>query len=209
MPTQLFQYRDDFSTRPLEIVVHDHVRGEFSPFFELGGGARETRAHVAVTVAACSKALFEQLHRGRQDQDHDRRGVDRTNLLGPLDFDLEEHVRALRGLGERRAVEVTMKLSPLEERSSLDGLFEGGPVDVEVLIAVLTRPALSRRPAAAQPEVRIKLDKSPREGPLADTAWTDQYDQQRLSGQELETVRRVAWGRDREYDESSRWTHSS
>ncbi len=209
MVAEPLQYRDDFATRPLDIVVRDHVGGQLTASFELAGCAREACTHVLAVVTAGAQAFFEELHRWGKDEKDDRFRIDLQDLLGALDLDLEEDVVALGGRGQRRPVEFAVELRPLEELARLDRLFKRRSIDVEVLIAVLTRTTLARRPAAAQPQGGISLDESSRQGSLADTTWTDQYDQQRLSGQELETVRRVAWDPDREYDVSSRSTHSS
>jgi len=115
-------------------------------FFELRRGARQARSDVRVIVAAGAQALFEQFHRGRQDeQDHGVR-VELANLLSPLHFNLQEHIGAFWCFGQRRAVEMIMEFRPLEKLIRLDRFFKGGAIDVEVFVAVFARSAFAGGP---------------------------------------------------------------
>ena len=102
-----------------------------------------------------------------------------------------------------------MKLGPFEELSLTNCLFECLAIDEVVFVTALTRSRRARRPATTQPEVVIGVDEAARECTFSDTTGTDQYDNERISGQGLETVQRAAWDRDLEFDESWRSTHSS
>jgi hypothetical protein len=178
LPTESLQYRDDFSTGSLQIIVHHDVGGQFMAFFELRGGTRKARSHVSRIISSGAQTLFEQFHRRRQDEEHDGRRVELSYLLSSLDLDLEEHIGSLWCLGERRAVEVTVELGPLEELASLDRLFKCGAIDVEVFVTLFTRTTLTSRPTAAQPECGIGIDESARERTFADATRTNKNDQE-------------------------------
>jgi len=209
VPTEFSQYRENFLTRSLHLVVHDHKRRQFAALFELRGGTLQAIGDVHVIVASGAQSLLEAFHGRWQDQKDDRAGVPLQHLLGPLDLDLEQHVTALGRNVLRGAVEVTVELGPFEKCVLIDRPLEGGAVDEVVLIALLARSPFARRPTPTQPEVPVRLNESTRQGPLAHTARSDKNDDQRISEQELETVRRVVWGRARECGASWRSRRSS
>ncbi len=139
-------------------------------FFKFGGGAQQAIGDVFVIVAALTKALFETLHRGRQNQKHDRVGALLQYLLRSLHFDLQEHIGAVRSVRQRGAVEVAVKLRPLEKLAVVNGALEGGPIDKVILVTRLAGALRSGRPTLAEPESLVGFDDASGERSLANPA---------------------------------------
>ena len=79
---------------------------------------------MSLGVAAAAQAPLLLVARRRQDEDQQRVGVQRLDLLGAVDLDLEHDVGARRRLGRRRAVVVAEELGPLEEAAVGDAPLE-------------------------------------------------------------------------------------
>src|ERR1035438_1756803 len=150
--TKFFQYREDFARGALEVVVDNDVGGQIMAFGQLVGRTGESFRDVLVAVAARAQSLLESHHRGRQDQKDHRFGVLTANLLGALDLDFEQHVLAWIGRGHRRAVEVAVKLGPLEESVIVDRSFEILSLDEHVLLTFFGAASRTRRPTSREPE---------------------------------------------------------
>ena len=71
-------------------------------------------------------------------------GSTAATARGALDVDLEQHVAAVGGVGERRALAVVEEVDPLEEAASSDVGVEGRPIGEDVGILGLARARRAR-----------------------------------------------------------------
>ena len=106
--------------RLLEVVVHDHLVGDGQPDRLLVEGLAHPLGHLVLGVAPAPQAALLLLAARREDEDQEGLRVLATDLLGPVDLDLEHHVGAGRGLGRGRAVVVAQEVGPLEEAAPGD-----------------------------------------------------------------------------------------
>ena len=178
--------------RPLYIVIHHLVIGQFVAFRELRRRARESTRHVFVAVTTCSQSILELAHGRRGDQKHDGATILLANLVGSLDLDLEQHVVAFGRIRQWRAVEIAVKVRPLEEFSLGDGVLERRTIHEVILTAVLVLAPFTRCPTVTQPEVSVERHEATRNCSLAYSPGANENNNERISGQELERVPRAA-----------------
>jgi hypothetical protein len=189
---EFFQYREDFPARPPYVVVDNHVSSDLLAPLHLFGGAGETCGDVFIAVAAPSKTAFELFHGGCDDEKDDGGGSALDDLFGALHFNFEQHLGTFGRTWTRRAVEVAVKLRPLEEGVLFNRTFERLAIDEVILTAVFSWSNRSRRPTLAQPQGLIVFDQLTSERAFAHTTGTNEYCDEGLSGQEPETVPRAA-----------------
>jgi len=141
----------------VEVVVDGDVRGQIMAFSELRRGCskgvwpRAPRCHHGLSGAppgAPSRVA------GSEDQGV---GMGAANLLRACTSISSSTSSPLGGVGKRGAVEVAVKLGPLEELVVVDGVFESLSIDEDVLRTLLRRATWPRRPAATQPEAIVPL----------------------------------------------------
>ncbi len=159
---------------------------------KLRGRAGQAIGHVLIVVSSRAKAFFESFHRRGQDQKDHRVGVTRTYLLGALNFNFQQDVRAGGRFWQGRTVEVSLELGPLEKLSFVNRLFERRPVHEVILATFFAAAPFASRPTTTQPEAIVGVDETSGQGSLAHPTGTNQNDRQWISGQELETVQRAA-----------------
>src|SRR5258708_16685525 len=109
---------------------------------ELGDGEASLDRLLGL-AAPSAKTVFQLQHRRRQDEDARDVGHLRPDLPRALIVDVEDDAAGLRlrfdaiDLGGRRAVEISVHLGPLEERTGVRHLLEARSIDEVILATVL------------------------------------------------------------------------
>ena len=162
-----------------------------------------------IVVTSRTKTILQLLD-GRGEYQEDRGIVHlSSNLLSPLNLDLQQHVGPLGWRREGRPVEIAVKIRPLEEVILHDRLFESRSVDEYVLGTVLARSLGTSRPTSTQPQTIIQRNECTRNRALANATRTDEYGDEWFSGQGLGITQRAALAQVPEPVGSWQWTRSS
>jgi hypothetical protein len=152
------EYTGHLGHRPVHLVIYDHERCQLAAQAHLLGTEGDAAIDLGGIVPTLAEALTLDLGGRRDQQDHQGVGMSLLDLTRPLEVDLEDQVAARRGIGERRAVEVSEEFCPFEESVGGDLLFEALAIDECVRVGRFTGTARARRPRAAEPEPGIGCD---------------------------------------------------
>lgn len=118
--TQPFHYTEYLDHRLFEVVVDDFEVRKLTTLTELEPAFVDASLDMVLRITSTSEPSRLDLFRGRRQEDHPGLRHDINHLSSAIELDLEQDVAPTRWGGDRRAVEMTEELGPLQEASTFD-----------------------------------------------------------------------------------------
>lgn len=186
---------------PIEVVVDDHMMGQFAPDRFLFATELDPTLDLIRRVTPSAHALDLGLHRRRDYQDDHRVRTQVANLAGTVEVDLEHEIPAGRRVWKWRARELTRHyFGPFEEATVLNGGLEGRPPDEVICVGGLARSPITGRPGPTQPERVIPRHQTVDDRPLPHPTRPGDHEDRApgIGPTDVAVTRNRVWAQDRE-----------